>query len=199
VFKEGSFLAEYFDEYLRYNRDARQIIDEIKKSQFDASKLIDHCTIRTLDIEKVAGLLYAEGFEKRPDGMVDMGDWFLQSFYKQGYPIIVVDQQKPWQVYGNGGGKIIHDWVNKFGDAQFHHIAICVGKIDIAVETWQRWGIVFTGKIVSDSNTGLKQIFTKPVLKDELPYTVLEFMERPPGCSGLIVKNADALVLSSRP
>lgn len=179
------------------NDDARSVLRAIRDSGFDPLALVDHCTIRTQNIKSVAKKLKAEGFEKVNNGSIDMGDWFLWSFYRPGYPIVVADQAHYKNKSSTGGGKIIHDWVEQFGDEQFHHIAIRVEEIRLAAAKWIQWGVSFSGDIVSDKQTGLKQVFTEPMLRRCLPYTVLEFIERPPGCVGLVVPNADKLVLSS--
>ena len=197
MFPEKSWLQEYFDNYVLQNSDARNFMHQIENCKFDLRALVDHCTIRALDIESVAKWLYAEGFEKVPNGLIHMEDWFLQSFYKSGYPIIVVDQPNYDKLLSTGGGAVIYDWIRKFGYRQFHHIAVRVQEIEKAVSIWTQWGIPFAGDIVCDINTGLKQIFTKPVERDGHPFTVLEFIERPPGYAGLVVQNADKLVLSA--
>lgn len=196
MFKDTSFLTTFFYDYVLHNLDARCVMREIESCHFDIRALVDHCTIRTLDIMRVEEWLCAEGFKKMSDGTVDMGDWFLQSFYKIGYPTIVVDQPHDENMSENCGGKIIFDWVKTFGDNQFHHIAVRVSDIEQAVKKWAQWGVSFAGGVICDKKTGLKQIFTKPVERDGHSYTVLEFIERPPGCTGLVVPNADKLVLS---
>ncbi|MBI2046265.1 MAG: hypothetical protein HYT28_02505 [Parcubacteria group bacterium] len=198
MFSEKSFLKEYFDDYVRQNNDARNFMHQIENCKFDISALVDHCTIRAFNIEHVAKWLYTEGFEKVSDGEINMGDWFLQVFYKPGYPTIVVDQPNHDKILSSGGGRIIYDWIVKFGYRQFHHVAVRVQEIEKAVHIWTQWGVPFVGDIACDIDTGLKQIFTKPMYRDGHPFTVLEFIERPPGCTGLVVKNADKLVKSVR-
>lgn len=185
-------------DYVMGNRNACLILHTIREHVFDPRALVDHCTIRTLDIESVAKKLYTLGFEKIPGGAIDMVDWILQPFQKPGYPIIVVDQPHQDRLFQIGGGKIIGDWVVMFGDEQFHHIALRVENIFGAVKVWRELGVSFAGDIVCDKETGLKQIFTKAVERDGNPYTVLEFIERPPGCTGLVVPNANQLVWSIR-
>ncbi|MBI5004647.1 MAG: hypothetical protein HZC04_00460 [Candidatus Lloydbacteria bacterium] len=197
MFPEESFLEYYFKLYVMGNHDARSVLRAMRDSGFDPSALVDHCTIRTQNIKSVAKKLNTQGFEKVKDGSIDMGDWFLWSFYRPGYPIVVADQAHYKNQSSTGGGKIIHDWVERFGDEQFHHIAIRVEEIYQAVTKWTSWGVSFSDGIVCDKQTGLKQVFTKPILSHGYPYTVLEFIERPPGCTGLVVPNADKLVLSS--
>lgn len=198
MFPARSFLDSYFSEYVLDNPDARSIMRQIGECRFDARALVDHCTIRTLDIESVAKELYAIGFEKMHGEAVDMGDWFLQPFQKHGYPVIVVDQPREGRLFQSGGGEIIDNWVKTFGGERFHHIAIRVESIFGAVKVWREKGISFVGDIVCDKETGLKQIFTKAVAREGNPFTVLEFIERPPGCTGLVVPNANQLVLSVR-
>src|SRR3989344_9350769 len=146
MFTERSWLKEYFDNYVRQNNDAQNFMHQIENCKFDIRALVDHCTIRTLDIKSVGRLLLEEGFIEVPDGTIDMDSWILQLFYKPGYPMIAVDQPNYGKLdAGGGGGRIIHDWVHTFGDKQFHHIAVRVQEIDKAVKTWTQWGIPFAG------------------------------------------------------
>jgi len=156
--------------------------------------VVDHLTLRTLDIDRRAEQFIALGYAF--DETLQYDDWYAKVYRKVGYPALFVDQ-----AYGGDRGKssIIPGWVKTFGDQVFHHIAVRVEDIDKAVERLKKNGVVFAGKIVGAAGGQLRQIFSSPEMVDGQPFTVLELAERHRGYLGFLPPQADSLMKSSAP
>ena len=178
--------------YVSGNRAAnvlRVLLDEAGVGFYPVA---DHLTLRTLDIDR-----RAEEFTRLGYGYsetIEYEDWYAKVYRKIGYPALFVDQ-----AYSDERGRtsIIPGWVNTFGDQVFHHVAVRVENIELAMERLKAKGVVFTGKIVGARGGQLRQIFTTPELVDGQPFSVLELAERHRGYQGFSPPQADSLMKST--
>ncbi len=179
-------------DYIAHNRAAGVLKAMLDDCGVGFSPVIDHVTIRTLDIDRAA-----EPFVKLSyayDETLHYDDWYAKVYRKTGYPALFVDQAYPDE---RGKTSIIPGWVNTFGDKVFHHVAVRVEDIDQAVARLQQKGVVFAGNIVGSSGGPLRQIFSAPETVGGKPFSVLELAERHRGYQGFLPPQADSLMKSS--
>lgn len=179
-------------EYVARNRAAKILKGLLDDAGVGFFPVVDHLTLRTLDIDRRAEPFVAFGYAF--DETLQYDDWYAKVYRKVGYPALFVDQ-----AYGDDRGKssIIPGWVKTFGDQVFHHIAVRVEDIDKAVERLKKNGVVFAGKIVGAAGGQLRQIFSSPEMVGGQPFTVLELAERHRGYLGFLPPQADSLMKSS--
>lgn len=185
-------LERMVTEYVARNRAAKILKGLLDDAGVGFFPVVDHVTLRTLDIDRRAEPFVALGYAF--DETLQYDDWYAKVYRKVGYPALFVDQ-----AYGDDRGKssIIPGWVKIFGDQVFHHVAVRVEDIDKAVERLKKNGVVFAGKIVGASGGQLRQIFSSPEMVDGQPFTVLELAERHRGYLGFLPPQADSLMKSS--
>lgn len=154
--------------------------------------VMDHLTIRTMDIDHRAEEFIALGYDY--DEMICYDDWYAKVYRKGGYPALFIDQ-----AYRDARGQtsIIPRWVEKFGDRVFHHVAVRVEDIEQAIVKLTSKGVVFAGEIVGARGGPLRQIFTAPEMIDGQPFSVLELAERHQGYQGFLPPQADSLMRST--
>lgn len=187
-----ALIAKMVGEYLARNRAARILRDLLDEAGVGFEPVIDHLTIRTLDIDRRAqdftrlGYVYSE--------TLNYDDWFAKVYRLAGYPALFVDQAYPDE---KGKTSIIPGWVAKFGDQVFHHVAVRVEDIEKAIQRLQAKGVVFAGEIVGPRGGELRQIFTAPEMVDGQPFSVLELTERHRGYLGFLPPQADSLMKST--
>ena len=179
-------------DYLARNRAAAVLKTMLDETGVGFTPLIDHVTIRTLDIDRGAEPFVELGYAY--DETLQYDDWYAKVYRKPGYPALFVDQAYPDE---RGTTSIIPGWVNKFGDKVFHHVAVRVEDIDKAVERLKHKGVVFAGNIVGERGGHLRQIFSSPEMVDGRPFSVLELAERHRGYLGFLPPQADSLMKSS--
>lgn len=179
-------------DYLEHNRAAGILKAMLDESGVGFSPVMDHVTIRTLDIDRGAEPFVTLGYAY--DETLQYADWYAKVYRKIGYPALFVDQAYPDQ---RGTTSIIPGWVNKFGDKVFHHVAVRVEDIELAVARLQDKSVVFAGNIVGERGGHLRQIFSSPEMVDGQPFTVLELAERHRGYLGFLPPQADNLMKSS--
>jgi catechol 2,3-dioxygenase-like lactoylglutathione lyase family enzyme len=187
-------LERMVTEYVARNRAAKILKGLLDEAGVGFFPVVDHVTLRTLDIDRRAEQFVALGYAF--DETLEYDDWFAKVYRKSGYPALFVDQ-----AYGGDRGKssIIPGWVNIFGDKVFHHVAVRVEDIDKAVERLKKNGVIFAGNIVGAAGGQLRQIFSSPEMVDGQPFTVLELAERHRGYLGFLPPQADSLMKSSAP
>jgi catechol 2,3-dioxygenase-like lactoylglutathione lyase family enzyme len=187
-------LERMVTEYVARNRAAKILKGLLDDAGVGFYPVVDHVTLRTLDIDRRAAQFVALGYAY--DETLQYDDWYAKVYRKPGYPALFVDQ-----AYGDDRGKssIIPSWVTTFGDQVFHHVAVRVEDIDKAVERLKKNGVAFAGNIVGGSGGQLRQIFSSPELVDGQPFTVLELAERHRGYLGFLPPQADSLMKSTRP
>jgi catechol 2,3-dioxygenase-like lactoylglutathione lyase family enzyme len=179
-------------EYVARNRAAKTLKVMLDEAGVGFSPVIDHVTLRTLDIDRRAEQFVALGYTY--DETLEYDDWYAKVYRKTGYPALFVDQAYPGD---RGKTSIIPGWVRTFGDQVFHHVAVRVEDIEKAVERLKGKGIVFAGKIVGGAGGQLRQIFSVPEMVDGQPFSVLELAERHRGYQGFLPPQADSLMKSS--
>lgn len=187
-------LERMVTEYVARNRAAKILKGLLDEAGVGFFPVVDHITLRTLDIDRRAEQFVALGYAF--DETLEYDDWYAKVYRKSGYPALFVDQ-----AYGGDRGKssIIPGWVNIFGDKVFHHVAVRVEDIDKAVERLKKNGVIFAGNIVGAAGGQLRQIFSSPEMVDGQPFTVLELAERHRGYLGFLPPQADSLMKSSAP
>lgn len=187
-------LERMVTEYVARNRAAKILKGLLDEAGVGFYPVVDHVTLRTLDIDRRAEQFVALGYAF--DETLEYDDWYAKVYRKSGYPALFVDQ-----AYGGDRGKssIIPGWVNIFGDQVFHHVAVRVEDIDKAVERLKKNGVIFAGNIVGAAGGQLRQIFSSPEMVDGQPFTVLELAERHRGYLGFLPPQADSLMKSTAP
>lgn len=180
--------------YVARNRAAGILKAMLDETGVGFSPVIDHVTIRTLDIDRGAEPFVKLGYTY--DETLEYDDWYAKVYRKVGYPALFVDQAYP---DARGKTSIIPGWVNTFGDKVFHHVAVRVENIEQAVARLKQKGVVFAGNIVGAPGGPLRQIFSAPETVDGQPFSVLELAERHRGYQGFLPPQADSLMKSSAP
>lgn len=181
-------------EFVEGNQAALTLQTLLNDAGVGLTPVIDHVTLRTLDIDHRAGQFLALGYYF--DETLEYDDWYAKVYRKAGYPALFVDQAYPGD---RGRTSIIPGWVKTFGDQVFHHIAVRVEDIDHAVQRLRKNGIVFAGHIVGVRGDSLRQIFSSPEMVDGHPFSVLELAERHQGYLGFLPPQADSLMKSTAP
>ena len=179
-------------DYLEGNKAGRILRAGLDEVGVGLNPVLDHITIRTNDIDTRAqefvdlGYTYIETLQ--------YGDWFAKVYRTPGFPTLFVDQ-----AYSDVRGQtsVIPRWVEKFGDRRFHHVAVLVKDINIAIGQLQSRGAEFRGTIVGEPGDMLRQIFSVPEQIDGEPFSVLELTERHAGYQGFSPPKADALMQST--
>ncbi|MCS6284103.1 MAG: hypothetical protein H8K08_01640 [Nitrospira sp.] len=187
-------LARMVGEFLRRNQAATTLQTMLDEAGVGFTPVIDHVTVRTLDIDRRAEPFIALGYAF--DETLEYDDWYAKVYRKAGYPALFVDQ-----AYGGDRGRtsIIPGWVQQFGDQVFHHVAVRVENIETAVRQLKQKGIVFAGNIVGARGDALRQIFSSPEMIEGHPFSVLELAERHRGYLGFLPPQADSLMKSTAP
>ena len=187
--------------YFEKNSAARKYAEVCEENGWEC--VLDHLTVRTYDVNKAAqrytkiGYTYGEKVDYKNEG------WWANVYRHTKYPSLFVDQTyegaSPEQ-------QIIKKWVDKFGDEEFHHIAVLLPQgveIEKAIDLLKKKGVNFPGKITGPKGTQLRQIFTQAEVIDNFPYSVLEFAQRNKDpktgktYEGFITVQADSLMKDS--
>lgn len=190
------FFARYVDDFLAGNSAARTLAESLKATGVGLMPLVDHCTLRTLDVDKRAREAFKLGFKYDESiGMLEFDKWWAKVYRKPGYPTLFIDQAFSGE---RGKDSLIPGWVKTHGDQCFHHIAILVEDIEFAMTALKSRNVQFAGKIVGEQGTDLRQIFTQPEERDREVYSVLELIERHNGYPGFLPPQADGLMESTR-
>jgi hypothetical protein len=190
------FFKDYIKQFLSDNRAAKLLDSKLSECGVGLMPLIDHCTIRTFDVNERAKIFLQLGFvEDNIIGVLEFDNWWAKVFRKPGYPSLFIDQAFAGE---RGKPSLIPEWVHAHGDQCFHHIAVLVQDIEHAILQLKALDINFSSQIVGAANTDLRQIFTQPEIKNGKAYTVLELIERHNGYQGFLPPQADGLMESSR-
>jgi hypothetical protein len=190
------FFSEYIERLLKADRASRVMAESLRQCGVGLLPVVDHCAIRTHDVDKRAKAVLEFGFKYDEGiGVLEFNNWWAKVFRKPGYPTLFIDQAFDGE---RGKESLIPGWVDAHGDDCFHHIAILVEDIEIAIENMKSKNFEFAGDIVGSPSTDLRQVFTKPEIKDGKVYTVLELIERHNGYSGFLPPQADGLMESTR-
>lgn len=179
-------------DYVSRNLAARALQAALDEVGVGFRPVVDHLTIRTLDIDRRAEEFIRLGYGDAET--LHYEDWFAKVYRAPGFPPLFVDQAYP---DARGRASIIPGWVGKFGDHTLHHAAVRVEDIEWAIHRLKAQGVVFTGEIVGARGAPLRQIFTVPEQVDGVPFSVLELTERHHGFLGFSPPQANALMQST--
>ncbi len=179
-------------EYVSRNLAARAVQAALDEVGIGFRPVVDHLTIRTLDIDRRAEEFIRLGYGYAETLHYD--DWFAKVYRVPGFPPLFVDQAYPDV---RGRTSIIPGWVGKFGDHTLHHVAVRVEDLEWAIHRLKAQGVVFTGDIVGARGASLRQIFTAPERADGEVFSVLELTERHHGFLGFSPPQANALMRST--
>ncbi|MCZ6513689.1 MAG: VOC family protein [Nitrospinae bacterium] len=189
-------VKDYIGRFLEGNRAAADFADHLNRCGAGLMPLVDHCTIRTLDVDVRSKQFIDYGFHyDEKIGVLEFDHWWAKVYRKPGYPALFIDQAFDGD---RGRDSLIPDWVRAHGDQCFHHLAIRVEDIDAAIVAIQQRGFEVAGKVVGDPGSDLRQVFTQPEKKNGAVYTVLELIERHNGYAGFLPPQADGLMESTR-
>ena len=191
-------VRRYVEEFVRNNRAAGILKEQLDKPGIGLFPLVDHITVRTLDVDRRAKEFLRLGFRwdrtVGNNGVLEYDDWWAKVYRKPGLPAVFIDQAFKGP---RGNTSVIPPWVRRFSDRLLHHIAVRVEEIEKAVAAMKKRGIRFAGPIVGGRGTDLRQIFTAADVKRAHPFTVVEIIERHRGYAGFSPPSADALMKSS--
>ena len=189
-------LRHYIQDFVAHNMAAKVLADGLRVVGIGLRPVIDHLTFRTLDVEKRSRefLRFGYAYDEKL-GIIEYENWWAKVYRKPGYPTLFLDQ-----AYAGPRGKksLIPEWVKTFGDDVLHHIAVQVDDIEQAVYFLEKQGVPCAGDIVGRKGTDLRQIFTRPEMKNGKSFTVLELTERHRGYAGFLPPQAQGLMESTR-
>ncbi len=189
-------LKDYIQKLLDGNRATADFAGQLTRCGSGLMPLIDHAAIRTLNVDVRSKQFVELGYRyDEKIGVLEFDNWWAKVFRKPGYPTLFIDQGYDDE---RGRNSLIPGWVKAHGDQCFHHIAILVEDIEVAIDAVRKRGFEITGQIVGESGTDLRQIFTDPEVKDGEAYSVLELIERHNGYTGFLPPQADGLMESTR-
>lgn len=189
-------LNDYITRFLESNAAANHFSQALNAIGVGLMPLIDHCTIRTLDVDQRAKEFVGLGYRfDQSIGILQFDSWWAKVYRKPGYPALFIDQANGDE---SGEGSLIPQWVRAHGDQCFHHIALLTHDIEDAIRRMKEKGFETAGSIVGEAGSELRQVFTKPEMKLGEAYTVLELIERHNGYAGFLPPQADDLMESSR-
>lgn len=157
--------------------------------------VIDHITVRCLDIDRRAEVFLKTGYLYQ-DEIVEYKDkgWWAKIYRKEGFPALFIDQ-----AYQDAKDAIIPAWVKQFGEDILHHVAVLVADIDKTVSALSKNGVAFSEQdgtlpqVLGARGSRLRQIFTSAELRNGSAFTVLELTERN-GYDGFYAEQANSLM-----
>jgi len=179
-------------DYLSRNLAARVLQAALDEVGVGFRPVVDHLTIRTLDIDRRAEEFLGVGYGDAETSNYYV--WFAKVYRAPGFPPLFIDRAYP---DGRGATSIIPGWVARFGDRTLHHVAVLVGDIEWAIHRLKAQGVIFTGDIMGMRGGPLRQIFTAPERVDGDAFSVLELTERHHGFLGFSPPQANALMRST--
>jgi hypothetical protein len=190
------FFSEYIQTFLAGNNAARQLAEKLRGTGIGLMPLVDHCTIRTLDVDQRAQEFLDYGYYYDAElGVLEFDHWWAKVYRNPGYPALFIDQAFNGE---RGRNSLIPQWVQWHGDLCFHHIAILVEDIEKAIQIFKSRNIQMAGGIIGEPGSNLRQVFTKPENRNDRVYTVLELIQRRSGYTGFLPPQADGLMESTR-
>ncbi len=175
-FKQEKSIHDRIITYFEKNTSARKYAELCEENSWEI--IYDHLTIRTHNVDKAIvefenlGFKFEERIDYRNEG------WYAKVLRHPKYGAMFVDQN-----YDDApeSKKIIKQWVNEFGDKDFHHIAFRLPEkveIEVAIEGLKKKGIEFPGSITGSRGSKLRQIFSKAEFINGIPYSVIELAQR---------------------
>lgn len=188
----SSYIAQFFEE----NSAGRELANGLKRIGVGIGPLIDHCTIRTHDVDFRSRQFQEFGYAYDKNiGVLEFDHWWAKVYRKPGHPALFIDQAFSGT---RGEQSLISEWVDQHGDQCFHHIAILVENINSAIKALNDKGFKMAGPIIGEADSDLRQVFTEPEIRNGQVYSVLELIERHNGYQGFLPPQADGLMESTR-
>lgn len=188
-------IRRYIRDYLVNNGPARLLAGRLDELGVGFFPLVDHVAVRTLNVDRRAAEFLEMGFAyDAAIGVLEFDDWWAKVYRRPGLPAVFIDQAYDGE---RGATSLIPAWVRAFGDQVLHHVALRVEDIEVGVARMKALGVAFPDEIIGEAGTDLRQIFTRPEMKDGQPFTVLELIERHRGYAGFLPPQADGLMKSS--
>ncbi len=196
--KTERIVRRYIEGFVKNSHPARVLKERLDKAGIGLFPVVDHITVRTLDVDRRSKEFIRLGFRWDKtvgiSGLLQYDDWWAKVYRKPGLPAVFIDQAFKGP---RGNTSVIPPWVRRFSDRELHHIAVRVEEIERAVLEMKKNGIRFAGPIVGARGTDLRQVFTAADVKRGHPFTVVELIERHRGTAGFSPPSADALMKSS--
>jgi catechol 2,3-dioxygenase-like lactoylglutathione lyase family enzyme len=138
-----TFFKHLVDDYVSRNSAAQMLKTKLDETGVGFIPVIDHITIRTMDIDQRAKEFMGLGYAYSET--LSYQDWFAKVYRMPAYPALFIDQGYPDR---RGESSLIPGWVKQFGDQTLHHVAIRVEDIERAIDCLRAAGVAFTGEIV---------------------------------------------------
>ena len=111
------FFSRYIDNFLAGNSAARGLAKSLKATGVGLMPLVDHCTLRTLDVDERAREALDLGFSyDAAIGVLEFDKWWAKVYRYPGYPSLFIDQAFSGE---RGQGSLIPGWVSAHGDSAF--------------------------------------------------------------------------------
>ncbi len=177
-------IRNYIERHIATNGAARIVSAALDEAGVGLRPVLDHLSIRTLDVQERALEFEALGFAYDSNlGVMERDSWWAKVYRKPGFPPIYIDQA--FQDI-RGAESAIPDWVSTFSDGILHHIAISVDDIDVAVERFTAHGVRFNGTVLGEAGEPFRQIYTEPEMVNGMAFTTLELVERRWGYTGFL-------------
>jgi hypothetical protein len=177
-------INDYIERYVRSNQAASIVRDALNATGIGLRPVVDHVSIRTLDVQERALEFEAMGFAFDDRlGVLERDSWWGKVYRKPGFPAVYIDQAFTDH---RGKSSLIPAWVAKFTDGNLHHIAISVERIEFAVARLGSLGLRFVGEIMGAPDSEFRQIYTEPEVVDGEAFSVLELVERRWGYAGFL-------------
>lgn len=188
-------IFDYVDRYLAGNRMAAQINDAVLQAGIGLRPILDHISIRTLDVQERALEFEALGyFYDDRMGVLERDTYWGKVYRRPGFPVLFLEQAF---LDNRSEDSTIPEWVEKFSDGQLHHIAIAVDNIEHAIERFAPLGVRFAGEITGEPKSEFRQIYSEPEVVDGVDFTVIELVERRWGYAGFL-RPVDSSLLKRR-
>ncbi len=181
-------IQNYIERYLAGNQAARSVRDALVTLGVGLRPVLDHLSIRTLDVQERALEFEALGFTYDSNlGVMERDSWWAKVYRRAGFPPIYIDQAF---TDVRGTGCPIPQWVERFTDGTLHHIAINVDNLELAVEQFAALGLKFSDGIMGEPGAPFRQIYAEPEIVDGEAFTTLEIVERRWGYIGFLSPTA---------
>ncbi len=179
-------ITDYINRYLNGNRSATLVAQALVHAGIGLRPLVDHISVRTLDVQERAMEFEALGYRYDDHlGVIEADSWWAKLYRRPGFPAVYMSQAFADH---RGEDSAIPRWVERFSDNGLHHIALLVEDVDDAVEQMRNYDVTFAGAVEGDRQLGFRHIYTEPELVDGEPFSVLELVERRWGFTGFITQ-----------
>ena len=199
-YKGENIVYDYLVRYFEKNTAARKYAEVCEENAWDF--IIDHLTIRTYKIDEAAKRYAALGWKYDTTIEYKNEGWWAKVYRRSGHPCMFIDQS-----YDNAPPDklILKQWVDKFGDKDFHHLAFRLPQdieIEESIDLLKKKEVNFPGKVTGPKGTRLRQIFSQAEVVDGLPFSVIELAQRNKDkdgkvYEGFISEQADSLMKDS--